>query len=257
LHARLTFRAGIEKSGGRATIFTFESINFKKMTPTINQFFDREIMPSQDWEKLLLAGWDRVGDHFFHRQFDHYIYLYTNGVRFSKSEELMPLRYRLDENFAFSKSQRNNIRQNSDLTRIYQPAKITDEKLKLFDAWYLERFQKTENLETWASDNQKPLPIYECSLFSLDKLIACSFFDITKNCQYSLTAFYDPNEMKRSLGTFTLLCEIENGLANGKKFHFPGHAYLENAMYDYKKRIPNAERFDWATGKWVASERKF
>jgi arginyl-tRNA--protein-N-Asp/Glu arginylyltransferase len=237
--------------------FTPQKIIFKKMTPAINHFFDREIMSSLDWETLLLAGWDRVGDHFFHRQFDQFIYHYSNGVSISKLEELMPLRYRLNENFVFSKSQQKNIRQNADLTRIYQPAKLTDEKLNLFDEWYLHRFQKTENLAIWASDNQKPLPIYECSLFYLDKLIACSFFDITKNCQYSLTAFYDPNEMKRSLGTFTLLCEIENGLASGKKFHFPGHAYLENTMYNYKKRIPNAERFEWATEKWVPSERKY
>jgi arginyl-tRNA--protein-N-Asp/Glu arginylyltransferase len=87
-------------------------------------------------------------------------------------------------------------------------------------------------------------------MYKFDKLIACSFFDITETAQYSTLAMYDPDEMKRSLGTFTLISEINNARKNGKAYHYPGHAYYETSMYEYKKKFPNTEGFDWESQRW-------
>ena len=116
-------------------------------------------------------------------------------------------------------------------------------------------FGRYASLYTWVSDNAKPFPMYEVCLYDYDKLVACSFFDVTPNLQYSTTAFYDPAEMKRSLGTFTLLCEILHGLSNHKKYHYPGHAYYQNSMYEYKKRMNHAEYFDWERKLWLPLDR--
>lgn len=147
------------------------------------------------------------------------------------------------------------MRRNDDLIKVIRPAVITDEKLELFDAWYAQRFNRVADLSTWISDGKKPFQMFELCLYKYDQLVACSFFDITPNLQYSTTAFYHPEEMKRSLGTFTLLCEIKQGLLDHKKYHYPGHAYDQSSMYDYKKRINHAEHFDWDTKKWLPLER--
>ena len=224
------------------------------MQNDINEYLTRELMSLTDWEKLLLIGWDRVGDYFFHRRFDYYSIPFI-GNDVVVSMQLMPMRYRLFPNFSFTKSQRINMRLNNDLVQIYRPATITDEKLELFDLWYAQRFNKLASLETWISDKEKPFSMYELCLYKYDRLVGCSFFDITQNLQYSTTAFYHPEEMKRSLGTFTLLCEIKHGLHHHKKFHYPGHAYDQSSMYDYKKRMNHAEHFDWDLKKWLPLER--
>jgi leucyl-tRNA---protein transferase len=223
------------------------------MNTNINEHFYREEFSLLEWEQFLEAGWDRVGDYFFHRRYD-FSQVPFLPMGFFFSSELLPLRYKLD-GFMFSKSQRIILKKNADLKRVYQPIDINEEKLALFDRWYLARFGKESSIFTWVSNENKPFPTHEVSFYKNDKLIACSFFDITANCQYSTTAMFDPLEKHRSLGTLTLLAEIEYGIDNQRKHHYPGHAYMTASVYDYKKYFNNMERFDWDLQKWVPLER--
>ena len=219
------------------------------MNLNINEYFEQTEMSLSDWDFLLDSGWDRVGDYFFRRQYDRYELMFLNEV-FSMPMQLMPLRYRLSAGYAFPKSHRIIQKRNADLHRIYRPAFIDQEKVDLFNAWYSSRFQTENSIFTWVSGNQLPFPSYEVSIYKLDKLIACSFFDVVPTAQYSTLAMFDPEEAKRSLGTYSLISEIEFGLRRRKKYHYPGHAYYESSMYDYKKRFVNAEAFDWHNQDW-------
>lgn len=217
----------------------------------VNEFLEREEMSLKDWEHLLSSGWDRVGQYFFHRRYDLFQSVLTeNLIAF----ELMPLRYGL-EDFTFSKSQRIIKKRNADLKRIYRPSFVDTEKLELFDKWYNSRFHSFGSIFTWVSGNDLPFPTFEVALYKEDKLIACSFFDITETAQYSTLAMYDPDEKERSLGTYTLISEIEYGIANQKKYHYPGHAYSQKSVYDYKKRFNNMECFDWEIAAWTSLTR--
>jgi leucyl-tRNA---protein transferase len=224
------------------------------MNTTVNQYFYREMLSLEDWELFLSAGWDRIGDYFFHRRYDFsQIPNFPDGLYFRA--QLLPLRYNLNQNFHFSKSQRIILNKNEDLRRVYQPTKITEEKLDLFQRWYAFRFKKEANIATWVSNEGKPFPTYEVSFYKGEKLIACSFFDVLPKSQYSTTAMFDPLESRRSLGTLTLLAEIEFGLLHNKRFHYPGHAYVGPSVYDYKKRFHNMEGFDWDLERWKPIER--
>jgi leucyl-tRNA---protein transferase len=215
----------------------------------INESLEREEMSLDDWDTLLSAGWDRVGGHFFRRQFDYFaVPVFGEDVKISM--QLMPLRYRLWTAFDWSKSQRIVQRKNQDLRVVVRPATIDEEKLTLFDQWYDVRFKRQSTIFTWVSGIDKPFPTQEVAIYKLDKLIACSYFDATPKAQYSTLAMYDPNELKRSLGTFTLMKEIENARKTAKGYHYPGHAYYENSMYEYKKKFPNVEGFDWLSERW-------
>ncbi len=226
--------------------------HFKNMFNNINKYIDQAEMPLTDWELLLSAGWDRIGTHFFHRRYDNF----NIFDDWSSLTQLMPLRYRLSPDFQFSNSQQIIQKHNADLTHVFRPSKLDDEKFRLFDDWYLERFNRYSTIFTWVSGTDLPFPTYEVCLYKKDKLVACSFFDITPHLQYSTLAFYDPNELKRSLGTYTMMCEIAQGLKNKKYYHYPGHAYYENSMYEYKKRFHNLEYYDWELLNWAKMDRK-
>ena len=208
-------------------------------------------MDLSDWDAKLANGWDRVGRYFFRRQYD-YVEGFNSRLEYIKAKfQLMPLRFRLDDAFSFTKSQRINQKRNKDLRCVYNSASVTEEKLLLFNAWHIARFGHLSNIEQWFAAENCPFPTMECCVYDKDRLVACSFFDSTPNSNYSTLAFYDPYEKKRSLGTFTMLLEIEFGLKNKKLYHYPGHAHYQNTMYDYKKKFNNAERFDWDMLDWV------
>ncbi len=217
----------------------------------INDTFTTDRMDLLDWEQKLSEGWDRIGYQFYRKRYEHLPAIDADGNLGYYRYELMPLRFRLDNTFSFTKSQQNNKKYNKNLRYVYNIASITDEKIMLFDDWYVARFGSLNVIEQWVSGINKPFPSIECCVYDKDKLVACSYFDTTPSASYSTLAFYDPNEMKRSLGTYTMILEIEFDLKNNKKFHYPGHAHRENSMYDYKKKFGNPERFDWTKMDWV------
>ena len=141
------------------------------MVNDINEVLNRNQLSLTDWEKLLLSGWDRVGESFFRRRFDYYTIPFGDE-EVIMSMQLLPLRYRLFSGFQFSKSQRQIIHRNRDLVKVYRPAIITEEKIALFDKWYLHRFGRYASLYTWVSDNGLPFPMYELCLYDYDKLVA-------------------------------------------------------------------------------------
>jgi leucyl-tRNA---protein transferase len=216
------------------------------MLNDVNEYLEREQLPLEDWEMLLTAGWDRVGQSFFHRRYDRYRILGDwMGVM-----EIMPLRYRLSD-FVFSKSQRGILKHNEDVTKIFRPLELDEEKMNLFDAWYEKRFNKFGNIFSWVTTLERPFGMYEISFYNKqNKLIACSFFDVTERYQYSTVGMFHPDEAKRSLGTFTLMCEIIQGIQTDKTHHYPGHSYHGKSMYDYKKQYHNMEHYDWETKTW-------
>ncbi len=224
---------------------------FNIMLKDVNEFLERDEMTLSDWEGLLNSGWDRVGSFFFHRRFDVFQSIFEDNLT---AYQLMPLRYNLTD-FSFSKSQRIIKRRNEDLRRVFRPAFIDDEKLTMFDNWYSGRFFTEGSIFTWVSGTDKPFPTYEVALYKGDKLVACSFFDITPSVQYSTLAMYDHNEKHRSLGTYTLISEVEFAIENHKMYHYPGHAYAQKSVYDYKKKYNNMENYDWETSTWQSLDR--
>jgi arginyl-tRNA--protein-N-Asp/Glu arginylyltransferase len=210
-----------------------------------------DAMSLSDWEDKLMIGWDRMGYYFFRKRYEYFEGFDQDLSYYKYALQLMPLRYRLDGTFCFSKSQRNIKKRNAEVSVVFQKSSLNAEKLILFNAWHQERFGYLSRIEQWTHGTDQPFETMECCVFLEGRLIACSFFDETEKVCYSTLAFYDPAEIHRSLGIFTLIAEIEYGMARGKSYHHPGHAHYENTKYDYKKRFSNAECFDWETQTWM------
>jgi leucyl-tRNA---protein transferase len=210
----------------------------------INQMYISEEMSLIDWEKLLAEGWRHNGKMVFRSSHD-----------FDEKDQLcriLPLRNLLKD-LAFSKSQRKIFKKNQDLRHEIKPLHIDDTKHELFYK-HIARFKHRVPLSIWdfvSIEKSRPFKTWELCVYKEDKLIACSFIDITKNSLSSTYAMFDTDESKRSLGIYTMILEMMFGQEKKKKYYYPGYAYETPSFFDYKKKFDNTEFYDWALQVWL------
>lgn len=214
----------------------------KDLRSFINEeFYTPEISPQQ-LDLLLAGGWRHFGEHFFR---------YNIGIHESELRHVLPLRIRL-KNFKLSKSQRRVLKKNQDLQVVIRPIEITPEKEILFER-HKRRFKTAvpDSLYDFLSHEPAKIPCeaLEVCVYDEEELLAASFFDVGKNSVSAVYAMFEPEEISRSLGIFTMLLTIDYALEKGKSFYYPGYAYEGNSFYDYKKRFSALEVFDW-DGNW-------
>jgi arginine-tRNA-protein transferase len=83
----------------------------------------------------------------------------------------------------------------------------------------------------------------EVCIYDGDKLIAVSYFDLGNNSMASLLGLYDEDYSKWSLGTVTMLKEIEFGLATNRKWYYPGYTLDLPSSFEYKLRLGKMEYY--------------
>lgn len=212
-------------------------------TVNIAEAFNADDISFLEWENMLATGWRHNAMMFFRvsSQLDE------NDNKL----DILPLRYQLNQ-FEMSKSQRKVWRKNQDLTFKLVPLSIRDDMHFMFDQ-HIQRFKYNvpHSIFDFVSYvPNKPFPTYQFEVYKLDKLIGCTFVDITPHTLSSTYAMFDLEESKRSLGIFTMLLEMVYALTYKKTFHYPGYAYLQPSYMDYKKQFSGAEYYDWLTGNW-------
>jgi arginine-tRNA-protein transferase len=190
------------------------------------------------WEE----GWRHFGPVFFR---------YTAVERDTAAYHVQPLRIRLDR-FEFSKSQRRILRKNSDLALRIGPSVIDDQRRRLFDA-HKSRFKENvpdslEDFLGWLPASH-PCHNIEVGLYAGKRLLAASYLDLGRTAVSSVYGIFDPAQGQRSLGICTMLHEIEYARDNGYTHYYPGYAFHEASVYDYKKRFCALEWYDW-NGHW-------
>lgn len=192
------------------------------------------------WEK----GWNTRYTGFTRSNFDVY------NDRYYKT---FPTRYRLKD-FNFTKSLRRVLARNADLKTIIRPLRITEAKEKLYFEYNLLRHKKPPG--STLSKSYEYIKYYASSLtelcvFKQDKLVACSIFEIGNTAMVSNMCFWNLNEARRGLGTFTILTEIKYALSKKLDYYYMGFYYKQNPNYQYKTRFSGLELYDWDSHKWV------
>ena len=210
------------------------------------EFYADDITPAQ-YDMLLADGWRHFGTHFFR---------YNLGIYEEDIRRVLPLRIRLAD-FRFSKSQRRILKRNDDLGVQIQPINITDETHKLFEK-HKSRFKSgvPNSIYDFLSIDaaNEPTDGLDVSVRRDDKLLATSFFNFGERSVSSIYCIFDPDEISRGLGIFTMLKEIEYAIENRKAFYYHGYAYEGESFYDYKKRFTALEYFDWKAS-WLPLPR--
>ncbi len=214
-----------------------------KFRPINEEFFAASVTPEQ-LDLLLSDGWRHFGPHFFR----YNLGIYENEIRL-----VLPLRIRLGD-FKLSKSQRRVLRRNADAEVHFGPVTLASETLDLFER-HKRRFKAgvPSSIHDFLAREAEPVEVLELNVRREGSLIAASFFDIGETSISSIYGIFDPDETAGSLGIFTMLCEIDYAIAQGKAHYYHGYAYEGGSFYDYKKRFSALEVYDWR-GRWLPFE---
>lgn len=204
-----------------------------------DEIISDEVAP-EIFDELFADGW-----YHFNQKFRRYI----DRGRFRS----LPLRIRL-ENFKPSKSQRRVLRINADLRVERFPLFVEkdSEECILFrrhNTRFREKAPEIIQLPRQGERNRK------FHVFDGGKLIAASYFETGAYASHAYYATFDPEIQWRSLGTLTILKEIEYAKENGNEFYYLGYAFDKPSFYDYKKRFIGLESYDWNTMEWKKFER--
>jgi leucyl-tRNA---protein transferase len=209
----------------------------------IDEYFQLPLVPPDVADELWAGGWRHQGFNFFR---------YSHSPIQGYMHEIVPVRIRVAD-FTPSKSQRRVLRKNTDLKWEISPAYIDHAAHEIFHR-HSSRFVENvpESLYCFFTRSPADTP---CSCLSfrayLDgRLIAVSFMDVGLNASSSAYAIFDPQYEDRSLGTLTLLKELEHSRQLGMHVLYHGYGTREPSHYDYKLRFAALEMLDWETGAW-------
>jgi arginine-tRNA-protein transferase len=235
----------------------------------IHQHFEAASVPAPFMDVLWSDGWRHFGAEFFRTMVD-----------VVRDEVVMIEPLRIDvTRFAPSKSQRRIQRKNAPETGVrvaFEPVRVTAEHTALFER-HCTRFRDNvpDSLYTFLSDGHASMPCQtlQCCVyerpheresaweFEQERLIAVSYIDLGDESISSLYAMFDPapEVAWRSLGIFTMLCEIDFARHTGRRYVYLGYShpdYVAHSAYAYKRQFAATEGYDWH-GNWTPIDAKY
>ncbi len=215
----------------------------------VDESIEMAPMAPGELDALLVAGWRLLGYSVIRHNF---------AVSKGRICRTIPLRIRLDKPLVFSKSQRQALRRHTGLDVRCAPIFITPEKEALF-LLHSKRFQDRQPMSVYSFLHPRayevPVQGLEFSVFEGERLIACSFVHIGEQAVSGTYCFFDPAYTRHSLGTYTLLLELQLAKRLGKQYYYHGYCYDVPSEFDYKLNFHNLEAMDWKTGLWSPQAR--
>lgn len=213
-----------------------------------DQSFQCQQVAPEQMDEMWAQGWRHFGTAFF-----RYAVAFHDGRLFS----VIPLRIDLTR-FAPSRSQKRVIARNRDLQVVIRDTRLDREKETLF-ARHRERFNFNvpDSLYDFLSARPATVPCHnqEICVYAGDRLIAVSFLDCGRTATSGVYAMFDPVESPRSPGILLILESIRYARKLGCRYYYPGYAYREPSVYDYKKRFEGLEYLAWESG-WRSYTRE-
>lgn len=206
----------------------------------LHENFHRARVTPEQMDALWAAGWRHFGTEFF-----RYSVALHRGYKY-----VTPLRVELAK-FTPSRSQRRVAAKNRDLRVVIRASFIDAEKEAMFDRHKLRFAENTpDSIHGFLSSRPASVPCTnrEIAVYAGERLIAVTFLDIGHEATSGVYAIFEPDEGRRSLGVFSILECIRYSRELGYKYYYPGYAYREPSVYDYKKRFAGLEYLAWGEG---------
>ena len=187
---------------------------------------------------VVQRGWRRFGNYYF--------YPICDGCNECKS-------LRIDiKNFKPSKSQRKAINRNKNTRVIVQKPTVSDSHIELYNKYHKWKADK----DGWRHKNINPKEYYEnfaegpydfgkeVLYFVEDKLVGVDLIDIVNDGISSIYFFYDPDFARLSLGTYSLLKQIEFAKILNKDYIYLGYWVDGCKAFAYKDKFKPIEILD-------------
>jgi arginyl-tRNA--protein-N-Asp/Glu arginylyltransferase len=204
------------------------------------QFLCLEASP-EEMDRFWAEGWRHFGIFFFR---------YRSAVHGNKLFSVLPLRLDIPR-FVQTRSLKRVLAANRDIATSIRPSSVNKAQQALF-LKHRRRFK--ENVPTSLDNFLSPVPDsvpcrnLELCVYLGKRLLGVTFLDLGKTATSAVYAIFEPAEAKRSLGILMMLHSIQFSREQGYRYYYPGYAYHEPFLYDYKKRFVGLEYLDWKTG---------
>lgn len=164
-----------------------------------------------------------------------------------------PIRVPVAE-FKASKSQRRVLRKNRDVSYELGPPEPSQEKLDLHNRFVSARFGRGDSafssLDTYEEVfGASPITTREMRFRIDGRLVGLGLVDLLPDIVSSVYFYFDPEEARRSLGTFSALQEIDLARETGRSFLYLGYYIRGCREMSYKARFRPCEVLG-ADGTW-------
>ncbi len=180
--------------------------------------------------------------------------------------ECRSLRVRADE-FQPSRTQRRCWRRNADLSiRTFDRHVATPERLFLYRRYVRERHGDAERLVAMTGSADEFVSflcvtggnedgLARCVEFrNGSHLVAVGVYDELPEAYSAVYCYFDPDEARRSPGTFNILWLLEQARRTGRRYVYLGYYVAQCRKMNYKARFRPCEL--WTPGKgWLPLER--
>ena len=206
----------------------------------------RALSPA-DYQGRLLAGWRRFG-HLLFRPV-------CPSCRACQSLRVPVATFRPD------RSQRRAWAANADLELSIGEPSVTEEKLDLYDRFHATQVGRVGWTDHGAKDpaeyadsfTENPLPAEEWSYRLGGRLVGVGYVDVVPAGLSAVYFFHDPDDRKRSLGTFNVLSVIRSAADRGLPHVYLGYYVAGYRSLEYKARFRPNEVIG-PDGEWEAAD---
>ena len=209
------------------------------------RYFLAEGVTADELDRLLLRGWRKFGPYFFRPA--------CPGCR-----ACTPLRVKVAD-YSLSRSQKRVLGRNRELKVDFVPLEFNQRIYEIYQSHSVSRFAETDiSLENFLfSFYCLSCPARQIEISRGETLIAVGWLDIGKRSLSSVYFCFDPAYANLSLGTFSVLCEIDYAQKRGLKYYYLGYTVPGNLATAYKNRFQPSESYDWQRKLWVRGEGLF
>jgi leucyl-tRNA---protein transferase len=158
--------------------------------------------------------------------------------------------------FSHTRSTRRIRNANLDISGRLLAPRATPEQFRLFAAYQRSRHSDSDMASMTYSDYRGMLedtPVRSTIAEFRDAsggLVAASLIDLLDDGVSAVYSFYDPQQPKRSLGTWSILWLVEQCRRQGQPYVYLGYWIADSPKMAYKARFPSLEEL--TDGVWTA-----
>lgn len=222
----------------------FQTVQLTRLPTILHNLL--EPLTGDQLDHYLTAGWRPIGQQ-----------LYTCDFIRTEEDELfgclqarMPL-----AGHEFKRKQRRLLRKNGQaLTYRIGPAREVSRDMREINRRYLKENpgKSRPDLEFHVGyyPEKRFINTRQVEVYLDNLLIAFSYFDAGNKCLYSKAGIYDPYYKEYSLGTYTMLLEVQWAKENGYEYYHPGYFAADMPVFNYKLKLGPMQYRDCQQGQW-------
>jgi arginine-tRNA-protein transferase len=169
----------------------------------------------------------------------------------------VPVRIAVDR-FSHTRWTRRIRNANRDISGRLVAPRATPEQFRLFSGYQRTRHSESDMASMSYGEYRgmvEDTPVRTALAEFRDRsggLVAASLIDLLDDGVSAVYSFYDPQQPKRSLGTWSILWLVEESRRHRQPFVYLGYWIADSPKMAYKARFPALERL--AAGGWIDFE---